>query len=186
VLKDILFELLSTRPHILPLISSGSVFSLSSATDSNSLVTRVCQVRKPKEPGSREDENPVPLSPCPISGELIPTTSLECPTTKDPIPMCVVTGQHITSADLCLCPRSGMPALYSQYLTYIETEVKAAAEAGAEEVVALDPVTESPVRAEELVRLSAEEAAAYIAKHNMDKDEAPANANGPASPSSRN
>jgi len=78
-----------------------------------------------------------------------------------------------------------MPALYSHYVRYIETEVKAAAEAGAEEVVALDPVTESPVRAEELVRLSAEEAAAYIAKHNMDKEEAPPSAKGPASPSSR-
>jgi WD repeat-containing protein 19 len=129
------------------------------------------QVRKPKD-GSREDEAPVLLSACPLSGALIPTTALECPTTKDPLPMCVVTGQHVTSDDLCLCPRSGMPALFSHYLRHIDAELSAAsaAEGGS---VALDPVTERPVAANELVRLSKEEAAAYIAKHNMDKDEAP-------------
>ena len=92
--------------------------------------------------------------------------------------MCVVTGQHVTLADLCLCPRSGMPALFSQYLIHIEEELKAAAASNQEDgstkaAVALDPVTESPVAARELVRLAEEEAASYIAKHNMDKEDPP-------------
>ena len=42
-----------------------------------------------------------------------------------------------------------MPALFSHYLSHIEAELKAAAEA-AGSLVALDPVTESPVEAKEL------------------------------------
>ena len=134
------------------------------------------KVRKPKD--GREDETTTPLSACPLSGNLIPVTALECPTTKDPLPMCVVTGQHVTLADIYLCPRIGMPALFSHYLKHIEDELKATAatnqDAGlTESAVALDPVTESPVEARELIRLSEEEAAAYIAKHNMDKEDPP-------------
>lgn len=42
-------------------------------------------VRKPKD--SAKEEEATPLTPCPISGLLIPDVSLECPTTKDAIPM---------------------------------------------------------------------------------------------------
>jgi WD repeat-containing protein 19 len=42
-------------------------------------------VRRPKDPNPEEEFSP--LSPCPISSQLIPITSLECPTTKDAIPM---------------------------------------------------------------------------------------------------
>ena len=44
-------------------------------------------VRRPKGPNPEEEFSP--LSPCPISSQLIPITSLECPTTKDAIPMYV-------------------------------------------------------------------------------------------------
>lgn len=36
--------------------------------------------------------------------------------------MCVVTGQHMVKEDWCLCPRSRMPALLSQYESYLEHE----------------------------------------------------------------
>jgi WD repeat-containing protein 19 len=42
-------------------------------------------VRRPKDSGKEEASSP--LTPCPISGLLIPDVSLECPTTKDAIPM---------------------------------------------------------------------------------------------------
>ncbi|KAH8074262.1 hypothetical protein JL721_1813 [Aureococcus anophagefferens] len=45
------------------------------------------------------EEEPELLSPCPISGVMIPRTELECPTTKEEIPMCVVTGRHMEKDD---------------------------------------------------------------------------------------
>merc|ERR1711988_2097942 len=58
-------------------------------------------IRRP----NREEE-PEPLSPCPISGEEIPVTQLECPTTKDALPMCIVSGRQMTGhyAPIHLCP----------------------------------------------------------------------------------
>jgi WD repeat-containing protein 19 len=60
----------------------------------------------------KNEELPEQTSPCPISGEKIPITLLECPTTKDQLPMCVVTGQHMVISDWCFCPNSKFPALY--------------------------------------------------------------------------
>lgn len=82
-------------------------------------------VRKPKDQaGSGSGHSVVPLSKCPVSGAMIPVTSLECPTTKDALPMCVVSGNHVVAEDFCLCPRSGFPARFSEYLKYIEDENK--------------------------------------------------------------
>ena len=39
------------------------------------------------------------LSACPISGSPIPVTQLECPVTKDMIPMCVCSGHHMELDD---------------------------------------------------------------------------------------
>jgi len=55
---------------------------------------------------------------------MTPVTSLECPTTKDVLPMCVVSGNHVVAEDFCLCPRPGFPARFSEYLKYIEDENK--------------------------------------------------------------
>jgi hypothetical protein len=60
---------------------------------------------------------------------------------------CVVSGQHIVAADCCICPRSGMPAIMSEYLKYIDDEMRAAAAAAevnfsAGAVLWLDPLTE--------------------------------------------
>jgi len=130
-------------------------------------------VRRPKGPNPEEEFSP--LSPCPISSQLIPITSLECPTTKDAIPMCVVTGQHVVADDFTICPRSNMPAIYTEYIRYIEAETnmakQAAMQAGSpptsDPPTAMDPVTNSPITARELIKCDAEEVAAYIASYNM-------------------
>lgn len=38
---------------------------------------------------------PERVSPCPLSKIPIPITELECPTTKDALPMCIITGRHM-------------------------------------------------------------------------------------------
>lgn len=70
-------------------------------------------------------------SACPVSGQQIPMTQLECPTTRDALPMCVVTGRHMVLDDWCFCPISKCPALYSEYVRYIEEELHAQAQAAA-------------------------------------------------------
>merc|ERR1719375_1505074 len=62
------------------------------------------------------------VSSCPISGLPLDIMELEAPTTKDAIPMCIVTGRHLEVHDWCICPNSNMHALYSEYVKYIEFE----------------------------------------------------------------
>jgi len=64
-------------------------------------------------------------SPCPLSGQEIPIMQLDCPTTRDALPMCIVTGRHMVLDDWCFCPNSKLPALYSEYIRYIQDEVAA-------------------------------------------------------------
>lgn len=63
------------------------------------------------------------MSPCPISGQLIPEYQLESPSTRDALPMCIVTGKHMLLDDWTFCPVSKFPALYSEYVKYIESEI---------------------------------------------------------------
>jgi len=92
-----------------------------------------------------EDET---TSPCPMCNTFLPLTELECPGPHAAaIPMCVVSGRHMEREDWCICPNSGLPALYSAYLDYIEIEGK-----DAEEVA--DPVCARPVTAAQLVRVA--------------------------------
>jgi WD repeat-containing protein 19 len=146
-------------------------------------------IRKPNR-----EEKPELKSPCPISGEMISQTDLECPSTKDHIPMCVCTGRHMEIDDWCFCPVSGMPALYSEYIKYLTAEAPNALEsmedaAGAlkskaspsnpmskmkssfrnmvsKVVKALDPVTGQMVSSLDLKKCTHEEAKAYIKKYN--------------------
>jgi WD repeat-containing protein 19 len=104
-------------------------------------------VRRPNRDPEEEE-----LTPCPYTGKPIPVTELVCPDTKNDIPFCVVSGQHMVLDDWyiitrsptapsllllvptqltmfqsilscrCICPNSRMPALYSKYLKYLETE----------------------------------------------------------------
>ena len=39
--------------------------------------------------------------------------------------MCIITGKHMLLEDWCFCPISKFPALYSAYVSYIETEISA-------------------------------------------------------------
>lgn len=61
------------------------------------------------------EDDPEPLSQCPFCKENIPITQLECEHCKNSIPFCIASGQHMTLSEWCVCPRSGMPALLSQY-----------------------------------------------------------------------
>jgi len=70
------------------------------------------------------EEPPETTSPCPISGLMIPVYQLECPTTRDALPMCIISGKHMVLDDWCFCPVSKFPALYSEYVRYIRETTK--------------------------------------------------------------
>ena len=137
------------------------------------------------------DEPPEDVSPCPVSGQLIPHSQLECPTTRDALPMCAITGRHMVIDDWCFCPNSKGPALYSEYVRYIETELQtakaamaAAAEAEAEAADSrsegkssyigspkppapvLDPILGKPVSLDDLRLATPEDALKYIQRYN--------------------
>eukprot|EP00903_Cladosiphon_okamuranus_P008272 g7961.t1 len=148
-------------------------------------------VRRPNR-----DEEPEPTSKCPISSVEVPITQLECPSTKDALPMCVVTGQHMVKEDWCICPRSKMPALMSHYEDYLQYEqanaakpdgssvveeqaadaaAAAAATAGEESggastrglgYTGTDPVTGQLVRSGELVKSTPAEVTEYLKHYN--------------------
>merc|ERR1712196_276982 len=92
-----------------------------------------------RKSGSREQADE-PLSPCPISGQMIPQTELVCPVTKDDIPYCIVTGRHMELEDWCICPNSKMPALHSAYVKYLSTE-------------SVDPMCGKEVQVQDLIRV---------------------------------
>jgi WD repeat-containing protein 19 len=122
---------------------------------------------------SGESEPEEESSPCPISGEMIHITNLECPTTRDALPMCIVTGRHMVVSDWCFCPTTKFPALYSEYVKYIKAELATGASAagtGAEGSTptggATDPLTGKPVFLADLKLATAEEAAKYIQRYN--------------------
>merc|ERR1711998_795847 len=114
-------------------------------------------VRRPNR-----DQQDEPLSPCPISGQEIPETELICPTTKDDIPYCIVTGKHMVLDDWCICPNSRMPALFSEYVKYLEVE-------------SVDPMCGKPVRAQDLVKEKDPKPyiKAYNATSNKDEEGSP-------------
>jgi WD repeat-containing protein 19 len=72
--------------------------------------------------GTSNNNNLEEMSLCPISAQLIPVMQLECPTTRDALPMCIISGKHMVIDDWCFCPISKFPALYSEYYNYIKQE----------------------------------------------------------------
>ncbi len=90
---------------------------------------------------------------------------LECPTTRDALPMCVITGRHMVLDDWCFCPNSKSPALYSFYRNYIETERNQARDEGRDQI-ALDPVLNKEIRVTDLSLANPEDAKKYIQKYN--------------------
>ena len=161
-------------------------------------------VRRRFAQGDEPDED---TSSCPVSGQEIPRTQLECPTTRDALPMCVVTGRHMVLEDWCFCPVSKFPALYSEYVRYINDELASStqdslatnsADAGeskhsppkhrgvANSMTVPDPVTGKSVSIADLKIATADEAKAYIQRYNNviekkeeeDKDEGDEGAEG--------
>ena len=63
------------------------------------------------------------LTEDPITKELISSMKLESPISHDQIPMCIITGKHMILKDWCYCPNSNFPALYSEYIKYIENDI---------------------------------------------------------------
>lgn len=143
--------------------------------------------RTPLPRPQREEEDEV-LSNCPITGSQIPCTELECPDTKDVIPMCIVSGQHIVLGDVCVCPNSNMLAIHSEYIKYLHAEAKVETTTGAVEAVvsrkdsavkskwkiaakaavtATDPITDKPVSDVDLKRLGPDEVREYIRHYNQ-------------------
>ena len=105
------------------------------------------------------------VSQCPMSYQYIAQSALESPTTKDALPMCIITGMHMILSDWCFCPNTKFPAIYSAYLKYIEYE-EAHSEDDTEGRVARDPILGRVVSAKDLVLSSEEEAKAYLKKYN--------------------
>ena len=126
-------------------------------------------VRRRLEAGNEPTEE---LSPCPITNEMIPITQLES-TSRDQIPMCIITGRHMVISDWCFCPVSKMPALHSAYMSYIESETNAVKlerensglTSGAP-IIVVDPVLGKPVTSSEITLTTPEEATKYIQKYN--------------------
>lgn len=125
------------------------------------------------------EELPEELTPCPLSNQMIPAMALECPSTKDALPMCVVSGRHIVLDDCCFCPVSRFPALHSEYVRYIQN-CNADPETSdtppssfRRNLSAPDPVTGKSVSVADLVKATPEEVLAYIKKYNnvFDKEE---------------
>ena len=102
-----------------------------------------------------EESAPI-LTRCPISGQMIPQMELTCPTTKAYIPMCVLTGRHMELDDWCLCPVTGMPALYTEYKNIAEKDEALANEGAPRErkVFVLDPIFGKEVKVHEISKVS--------------------------------
>lgn len=71
----------------------------------------------------------------------VPVTELMCPTTRQELPWCICTGYHVVANDMCICPNSGMPAIYSEYVKWIETN-------------GTDPITDKPVHINDVIKLT--------------------------------
>jgi WD repeat-containing protein 19 len=134
---------------------------------------------------------------CPVSNDstTMGCYQLESPKTRDAVPMCVITGKHMVLNDWCFCPNSKYPALYSEYLKYIEREKQLMASkeitssdsdnpaVNAEDeiqrpmppspvtrstasVIILDPVVGKPLKVQGIKPASVADAMKYIQRYN--------------------
>jgi len=98
------------------------------------------------------------LSPCPLTSEFIPSIDLKSPTTGKSIPLCVVSGMHMTSDVWTFCPRSGLPAIMSEYIKYISSSMQQDSETNAmleeDTLDVLDPLLGKPITMNELKKVS--------------------------------
>jgi len=111
------------------------------------------------------------LSPCPISNEFIPEMDLECPTTKQSIPMCICTGKHMITDDWSFCPISGLPALFSRYLQFIKYEsIKSTDDTHTSDIYALDPICGKNICLSQVKQATSDEVQEYLRSFNISKD----------------
>uniref|UniRef100_A0A3P9KAP6 WD repeat-containing protein 19 n=1 Tax=Oryzias latipes TaxID=8090 RepID=A0A3P9KAP6_ORYLA len=61
-------------------------------------------------------------TPCPYCGFQLPENELLCIACKNNIPYCIATGRHLIKEDWSTCPHCDFPALYSQFILFLETE----------------------------------------------------------------
>lgn len=62
-----------------------------------------------------EEEQEEERTPCPHCSYKLPATELNCPSCKNEIPYCIVTGRHMVEEDWCMCPKCKFPALHSKF-----------------------------------------------------------------------
>jgi len=96
-------------------------------------------VRKNKS-GDADPEEDATFSPYDATVR-VPVTGLMCPTTNNELPWCICTGYHVVANDMCLCPNTQMPAIYSEYVKWVEKN-------------GTDPITDKPVNISDIRRLS--------------------------------
>ena len=119
------------------------------------------------------------MSLCPICSQLMPDYQLECNSTHEAIPMCVITGKHMLLDDWCFCPNSKAPALYSEYVRYINSANTPGTGDGSDALASTatpsgpvtDPIMNKPVSLSDLQKVETSEAATYIKRYNNVVDE---------------
>ncbi|KAG7395718.1 WD repeat-containing protein 19 [Phytophthora boehmeriae] len=74
-------------------------------------------VRRPNK-----EQPPDTRTPCPCCSHELAEAELDCPTCKNSIPYCVVTGYHMVKDDWTQCPRCTFPALHSQFVEHLGTD----------------------------------------------------------------
>ncbi|RLN52430.1 hypothetical protein BBJ29_007206 [Phytophthora kernoviae] len=74
-------------------------------------------VRRPNK-----EQPPDTRTPCPYCSHELAEAELDCPTCKNSIPYCVVTGYHMVKDDWTQCPRCIFPALHSQFVEHLGTD----------------------------------------------------------------
>jgi len=73
--------------------------------------------RRPKG----EPENVFEDTPCPYCRNPVPDVDLECDSCKNKLPICIISGLHITYGDKTECPHCQQPASYSLFIQYLQT-----------------------------------------------------------------
>merc|ERR1712150_254494 len=80
---------------------------------------RKIEKRIRKRPKTNNDPKE-PNSPCPHCMAPVPVSALECPSCKNVIPYCIISGLHMTPTDYTYCPSCKFPARHSVMTKYLD------------------------------------------------------------------
>ncbi|KAG5445532.1 WD repeat-containing protein 19, variant 2 [Clonorchis sinensis] len=61
-----------------------------------------------------------PFTPCPLCSSPITASSLYCTECRITLPYCIITGNHVVRSDFTVCPNCQFPAIYSEFMSYVE------------------------------------------------------------------